>query len=286
VEGRRIVFWDAPGRQRIITARIALSQHLTPLLSTLCTHTKSHGGVKGTIRALSSVIGNFSFVARFDVASYYDSIQHDILLAQLERVNVPKETLDVVRQYLGVPDTRGTGMGLTAGGSLSSLLGALYLHPLDMAFQRLMTGRRIFYRRYMDDIVILAETRHLLRTAVRMVHRVLSTVMLRVHDKQKRYIGRTTEGFDFLGYRLHPHRRLRPSYESTRRLKERARRLYEQGASMTRLRLYVVRWWRWLLGGLDGLVCRKGGVKRYWTRVFTHLDILDPGVRQQVCNGL
>ncbi len=133
-----------------------------------------------------------------------------------------------------------------------------------------MAGGRIFYRRYMDDIIILAKTRNLLRTAIRTVHRSLGPLMLRLHDKQKRHIGKTAGGFDFLGYRLHPDRLLRRSSESLRRLKERARRLYEQGASMTRLRLYVVMWWRWLLGGwVDGLVCRKGGVKRYWVRVFT-----------------
>ena len=137
----------------------------------------------------------------------------------------------------------------------------------------------------MIDIIILAETRNLLRTAIRTVHRALGPLMLRLHDKQKRHIGKTAAGFDFLGCRLHPDRLLRPSSESVRRLNERARRLYEQPAFMTRLRLYVVRWWRWLLGGLDGLVCRKGGVKRYWVRVFTHLDICDPGVRPQVSNG-
>ena len=62
-----------------------------------------------------------------------------------------------------------------------------------------------------------------------------------MHEIRKRFMGRTSDGFDFLGYRLHPNRRLRPSFESMRRLSERARRLYEQGASLPRLRLYVTR---------------------------------------------
>jgi hypothetical protein len=52
-----------------------------------------------------------------------------------------------------------------------------------------------------------------------------------------------------------------------------ARRLYEQGASVTRLRQYVLRWWRWFWGGLEGLVCAKGGMKRYWVHIRIHLDI-------------
>jgi len=285
MDGRRIVFWDVSSRKRIATARIALVAHLGPLLSKLCTHAKCHGGVKGTIRALQSEIKHFTFVARFDVASYYDSINHAILLNQVAQANAPTEVLDVVRQYLEVPDAGRTGAGLTAGGSLSSLLGALYLQPFDMAFERLMADGRIFYRRYMDDIVILAETRNRLRAAIRTVHRTLAPLMLRLHDKQKRYIGRTAKGFDFLGYRLHPKRLLRPSSESVHRMKERDRRLYEQGASMTRLRRYVSKWWSWLRGGLAGLVFRKGGMRRYWVRLLAHLDIHDPGVHPPVHSG-
>ncbi|WP_409199221.1 hypothetical protein [Methanospirillum lacunae] len=42
---------------------------------------------------------------------------------------------------------------------------------------------------------------------------------MQVH-KKKRCIGQTIQGFDFLGYTIHPFRRLRPSGESTRRLHE------------------------------------------------------------------
>jgi hypothetical protein len=57
------------------------------------------------------------------------------------------------------------------------------------------------------------------------------------------------------------------------RLTERARRLYEQGASIARLRQYVTRWHRWLLGGLDDLVSKKGGLTRYWVYLLKHLHI-------------
>lgn len=33
------------------------------------------------------------------------------------------------------------------------------------------------------------------------------------------------------------------------------------------------KWWCWLWGGLDSLVCRKGGWKRYWVWVKIWLDI-------------
>ncbi len=84
-------------------------------------------------------------------------------------------------------------------------------------------------------------------------------------DEVLAYLG--DKGFDFLGYQIHPSRRLRPSVESLRRLVVRAGRLYEQGADIRRLWQYVTRWTRWLWSGLDGLVSRGGGVKRYMVYV-------------------
>jgi len=105
--------------------------------------------------------------------------------------------------------------------ALSPLLAAVYLTPLDAAFE--IFGNT-FYRRYMDDFVILAKTRRELRSAVKLVHQVLAGLRQKVHS-WKRFIGRTIRGFDLLGYRFHPKRRLRPSEESINRLKTRVRRL-------------------------------------------------------------
>ena len=68
--------------------------------------------------------------------------------------------LELVSDYLSLPDTGGTGKGMVAGGSISPLLGALYLHPLDEAMLEWERKGRILYRRFMDDFVILASSRH------------------------------------------------------------------------------------------------------------------------------
>ncbi|MCP4083381.1 MAG: hypothetical protein GY743_24445 [Planctomycetaceae bacterium] len=91
--------------------------------------------------------------------------------------------------------------------------------------------------------------------------------------QEKRFVGRIDKGFDFLGYQIHPFRKLRPSAESLRRLVVRAGRLYEQGVDIRRLWRYVTRWTRWPWGGLDGLVFRGGGVKRYMVHVLKQLRI-------------
>ena len=145
---------------------------------------------------------------------------------------------------------------MVAGGSLSPLLGAVYLDPVDQAMTRRMEKHKAGYIRYMDDFVILATTRWQLRAAIREVMHVTAALGPRLHHRQKHFVGRIERGFDFLGYRFHPARRLRPSAESLRRLLARARRLHEQGAGGRRLWQYVARWTRWLWAGLGGMISR------------------------------
>jgi hypothetical protein len=161
------------------------------------------------VRGLKKHSGAFRFVARFDIASYYDSMQHHILLGLLAEAGANESLRAMVRQYLAAPDLGRTGRGMVAGGALSPLLGALYLQPLDNAMQRLVAQKgRIYYVRYMDDMVILAKTRWHLRTAIRELIAVTLSLELELY-RQKRFIGRIDSGFDFLGYRIHPSRKLK-----------------------------------------------------------------------------
>ena len=85
------------------------------------------------------------------------------------------------------------------------------------------------------------------------MYAVLDTLQLTVHP-DKRCIGKTEKGFDFLGYRFRPQKLLEPAVQSLTRLIERARRLHEKGADSHRLRKSVQRWVSWLHGGLQGAV--------------------------------
>ena len=89
------------------------------------------------------------------------------------------------------------GCGMVAGGSISPLLGAVYLTPLDRAMEEQLQPRHgIRYQRFMDDYLIFAPTRHKLKAALRTMYRVLDQLKLCVHP-DKRSIGTTHRGFDF-----------------------------------------------------------------------------------------
>jgi len=106
--------------------------------------------------------------------------------------------------------------------------------------------------RYMDDIVVLAPTRHKLRRAVRVLNQTFTELGLEKHP-HKTFIGRVERGFDFLGYHLTPGR-LTLSGATVERFVERAARLYEQdrreSCDSPRLEAYVRRFSGWAEGGL------------------------------------
>ena len=268
-----MALWSEPSRRRLRRETQAISQVLRPHIPRSCTHVRGHGGVKGALRQIHRRLPKARFVARFDIAAYYTSMRHDVIEAQVAATGLDGDRRKLIADYLALPDSQGVGVGMVASGGLSPLLGALYLASLDRRMDRLCKRKKlVHYVRYMDDIVLLARTRWELRRAIAALHEEVALLGLQLH-RVKRFIGRTTRGFDFLGYRIRAGARLRPSAEGLRRLRERARQLYEREGDIRRLRQYVLRWWRWHLGGLDGLVSQKGGLRRIERLVFRGLEI-------------
>lgn len=253
-DGHRFVRWSHASRVALQRIKPQLQGELRHSLSSSCMHLKGNGGAKRCVGVAFHMSRRYAFAARFDILRYYESIDHGILLNLLAESGASERCMSLVEDYLSLPDRTRSGKGMIAGGVLSPLLGALYLLPLDRAMKQKEKKGGIIYRRFMDDYFIFARTRWKLRKAIKTMHRVLQGLKLTVHTKEKRFIGRTEGGFDFLGYRVLPGHGLQPSMESIRRRNMLVRRLHEQGADKERLRQYVMRWRLWLYGGLQGLV--------------------------------
>ena len=157
--GLQLAKWSDSSTKVLKTVFFRLRENIIRKLSPYCMHLKGRGGIKGSVRCIHKLIDNYPFAARFDVDSYYNSINHKILIKQLKNLNVDNKIMNVIIEYIQLPDNKKTGVGIVAGGALSTLLGAVYLSPLDAAMNRLYKKGNIFYIRYMDDIVILAKTR-------------------------------------------------------------------------------------------------------------------------------
>ena len=190
------VRWSATSQVLLHQVKINLKAQLFHHLNSRCTHVAGQGGVKGSVRSVQVMAEQYAFVARFDIKSYYQGINHRIIMQQLETAQVSDLDRFLVGQYLTLPDKHNTGKGLVASGAISPLLGALYLTPLDSAMVELETLLGIRYCRFMDDFVIFASTRHKLRSVLRKMYAVLRMLHLDVHP-DKRYIGKTIKGYDF-----------------------------------------------------------------------------------------
>ena len=244
LEDDTLELWSARDSLVLKAVSIVLTQHLRPHLSDYCHHLAGNGGAKRAVRRVWDKLKNFKFVLRSDVKKYYASIDHYILYDQLHRYLDDPRVLGLLWDYLKRTVhfggwVRDVKRGISLGCSLSPLMGALYLKPLDDQMER----SDFHYARFMDDWVILTPTRWKLREAVRIVNQTLSELKLEKHP-DKTYIGKIEKGFDFLGYRFEP-RGLSLALGTLKRFQERLARLYEQGADDDRIGQYVRRWCGW-----------------------------------------
>ncbi len=239
--GETIALWSSRDALVIKVITYIIQEKLKPFLSKTCYHLKGHGGLKGAIKDVVTLLPRYRFFCKTDVKLYYDSIDHFTLFMKLYEYINDRRLMDYVWRFLRrcvewgglYQDIR---RGIPRGASLSPLLGAFYLLELDKKMEKL----DVKYIRYMDDILILAPTRWKLRKAIRVLNQTFDELMLEKHP-DKTLIGRTERGFNFLGYFIRPDL-LTVSQEAITRFTKRIARLYEQGADSVRIGRYVQKW--------------------------------------------
>ena len=256
-DGNRAV-WKAQDALVLKALAIVLEPFVKIQTAKECTHLAGHGGSKSAVQKISEQLKNYSYFIRTDVQSYYASIDHELLLEQLlhlpiagnRRLAQEPEIIELLDQYMrysvefgGV--YRDNNRGICLGCPLSPLMGALFLKPIDEAF----CNCGLFYRRYMDDWVILAKTRWHLRRAIKKMNQILERLKLTKHP-DKTEMGNIEKGFDFLGYHLR-HDGIQAARKTIANAVSKATRLYEQGASDERIGEYWTRFLRWLQAGIS-----------------------------------
>jgi RNA-directed DNA polymerase len=178
--GEEIDLWSARDGLVLKALALVLGDHLS--ISPRCVHVKGHGGAKAAIRRIARRLGSAGFVLKTDVARYYASIDHVKLLDRLAAVVPDRDVLNLVGQMCGRVAERG-GLyfehrrGIPLGCPLPPLLGAFFLDELDRRLEE--TG--LFFVRYMDDVLVLAPTRHKLRRAVRVLNQAFDALGLEKH---------------------------------------------------------------------------------------------------------
>lgn len=168
--------------------------------SPLCHSYKGHGGVKQALARAQVCEG--TYLLKTDVQDYYASIDHFLLLEKLS-AHTSSDLLRLIYKALKCLNMHYVSIekGLPRGSAMSHVLGNFYLHELDMIFSQRWTTQR--YIRYMDDILVVTNSKGALRRADKTIKKTLTELNLKC-SYRKSYIGQLHDDKEllFLGKNL------------------------------------------------------------------------------------
>ncbi len=181
-------------------------------------------GCKDALRRVDELLkAGYTQVVDADLKSYFDTIPHDRLLAQVRKKVSDGRVLTLIEAFLhqGVLDGLAEltpEQGTPQGAVISPLLSNIYLDPLD----HLMAESGWEMVRYADDFVILCRSAEDAARALEAVRQWTAAAGLTLHPDKTRIVDATTGYFDFLGYRFEDGTR-RPRPQSLDKFKDAVR---------------------------------------------------------------
>ncbi len=169
-----------------------LQQYLKPtfqyIISKLCASTRGPCAIKEVTRDIEKALksGQYYYALRIDIKGYYANIEHKRLLELLQKnfddPLILKYLNDIVKRLVDRDDVLYSPEKGIPKRRLSPFFGALYLTPLDEAF----SSQDVFYRRYVDDVIILVKNERQYRRVKKRLFEVLRELCLEVYLRKKR----------------------------------------------------------------------------------------------------
>lgn len=149
---------------------------------------------------VSGVRQGYTHVVDVDLASYFDTIEHETLMRLVERRVGDRRVLRLIRAWLraGVMESgqlRHPDRGTPQGGVISPLLANIYLHEVDRAW----SDPAVRLIRYADDMVLLARSKREAETALARLKGQLDGLAVQMNADKSR-LTTARDGFEFLGF--------------------------------------------------------------------------------------
>lgn len=153
------------------------------------------------------------YCLKLDVRHYYQSINHDILKQKYRKLFKDKELLWILDEIIDsintaeaddlnaiYPDSEHAPTGIPIGNYISQYSGNFYLSDFDHWIKE---EKRIkYYYRYMDDIVILDDSKEKLHILEREIEKYLYNNLRLVVKDNWQIFPTYIRGIDFIGYRF------------------------------------------------------------------------------------
>lgn len=168
-------------------------------------------------------VGKAAYCLKIDIKHYYQSINHDILLDMYKRKIKDPQMLrlieeisrsiattddDDIKYIYGADIDKETyvyainNTGIPIGNYLSQYSGNLYLSQFDHWIKE--TKRVKYYFRYMDDMVILSDSKEFLRSLVGEIENYLYNKLRLKLKKNWQIFPIEKRGLDYIGYKIYP----------------------------------------------------------------------------------
>jgi RNA-directed DNA polymerase len=165
---------------------------------------------KNPRKALSAIVQSlnrdYSFVVDVDLKSYFDTIDHELLMQMVGQRVGDVRVLRLIRAWLkaGVMEdgkVTNPDRGSPQGGVISPLLSNIFLNAVDRQWCKAgdATGGEVRLVRYADDMVLLARTEQGAKEAWERLQTQFTGLRLVVNQEKSR-VTTVWQGFAFLGF--------------------------------------------------------------------------------------
>ncbi|SMC09190.1 CRISPR-associated endonuclease Cas1 [Nitratiruptor tergarcus] len=151
------------------------------------------------INRVKHIIKNYEFILKADIKDFFDSIDHDRLLAKLSKIIKDPKIIYLIALFLKngslfhnqwIDKTE----GVYQGDVLSPLLSNIYLHKFDMKLE----NENIEFVRFADDMIFFANPYKETKKILNFINQLLQQEKLSLHP-DKLYITHKNKPFEYLG---------------------------------------------------------------------------------------